>query len=353
MILSQKLSGRNDRMRVLVIKTSSLGDVIHTLPAITDAIFSREDLQIDWVVEEAFSEIPEMHPAIDTVIQVSIRRWRNSWVKNLRELFAFVRRLRSQRYDLVIDGQGLVKSALIAWLAKGPVAGLDKLSAREGVVSKLYLDKLYVSRSMHAVERLRTLFAYSLGYEMSDSLPVFGLLRNRPQKKQIFFLHGTTWESKLWPVDYWRQLALLCAEDYEVVLTFGDRAEHERAKQISGDIEHALILPAMGLSEIADVIAESAGVVAVDTGLGHLANALGKPLVALYGATNPELTGPCGINQNVIVNSSLACVPCLRRECKYAPGEISDIHPPCFSDLTPKRVFDSLQDLISSTRGSE
>lgn len=348
------LSGRIEPMRVLVIKTSSLGDVIHTLPAITDAIFSRGDLQIDWVVEEAFSEIPAMHPAVDTVIQVSIRRWRDNWVKNLRELFAFVFQLRSQKYDLVIDGQGLIKSALIAWLAKGPVAGLDKLSAREGIVSKFYLDRLYVSRSMHAVDRLRTLFAYSLGYEMSDSLPVFGLLRDRPQKKQIFFLHGTTWESKLWPVDYWHQLALLCVEHgYEVVLTFGDQVEQARAEEISNDIDRIRILPAMGLAEIADVIAESAGVVTVDTGLGHLANALGKPLVALYGATSPELTGPCGANQNVIVSSGLECMPCLRRECKYSPGEISDIHPPCFSDVTPKRVFESLKGMISNDRGFE
>lgn len=341
-------------MRVLVIKTSSLGDVIHTLPAITDAMLSCGDLQIDWVVEESFSEIPAMHPAVDTVIQVSIRRWRDSWVKNLRELFTFVLQLRSQRYDLVIDGQGLVKSALIAWLAKGPVAGLDKFSARESIVSKFYVDRLFVPRSMHAVERLRTLFAYSLGYEMSDSRPVFGLLRDRPQKKQIFFLHGTTWESKLWPEHSWHQLALLCVEQgYEVVLTFGDLVEHERVKKISSDIDRIRILPAMGLAEITDVIAESAGVVTVDTGLGHLANALGKPLVALYGATNPELTGPCGANQSVIVSSGLECMPCLRRECKYSPGEISDIHPPCFADLTPKRVFKAIHDMISHNRGFE
>ena len=124
--------------------------------------------------------------------------------------------------------------------------------------------------------------------------------------------------------------------------------ERERADEISKVADCARVLPPMDLSAIADVIAESAGVVTVDTGLGHLANALGKPLVALYGATSPELTGPCGTNQKVIVSSKLECVPCLRRECKYKQEEIGKIHPPCFSDSTPELVFEQLQDLISS-----
>jgi len=341
--------GWADSMRVLVIKTSSLGDVIHTLPAITDATFSRGDLQIDWVVEEAYMEIPAMHPAVEHVIPVSIRRWRDNWFKNIRELIAFVIRLRKHRYDLVIDGQGLVKSALIAWLARGPVAGLDKKSARESIVSRFYVDRLNVARSMHAVDRLRTLFAYSLGYELNPSPPVFGLLRERPQKKQICFLHGTSWTSKLWPVESWRQLAVLCEEaGYEVVLTYGDAQEQARASVISGGLGKTNVLPAMGLSGIADVLAESAGVVTVDTGLGHLANALGKPLIAIYGSTSPELTGPCGANQDIIVSDHLDCIPCLRRECKFPIGKLSEIHPPCYSEISPARVFESLKNIISS-----
>jgi len=335
-------------MRVLVIKTSSLGDVIHTLPAITDATSSRGDLLIDWVVEEAFMEIPAMHPGVNCVIPVSIRRWRDNWFKNIRELVAFLVLLRSRKYDLVIDGQGLMKSAIIAWLAKGPVAGLDKQSAREGIVSRFYLDKLNISKSIHAVERLRTLFAYALGYEQNQSQPVFGLLRERPQKEQICFLHGTSWESKLWPVVFWRKLAVLSEEaGYSVVLTYGDSTEQARAQEISKGLEHTSVLPAMGLSGVADVLAESAGIVTVDTGLGHLANALGKPLVAIYGSTSPELTGPCGKKQNIIVGDHLECIPCLRRKCKFAPGQISDVHPPCYSKITPERVFHSLANMIS------
>ena len=338
-------------MRVLVIKTSSLGDVVHALPAVTDATVNRRDLHIDWVVEEAFAEIPAMHPAVERVIPVSIRRWRDNWIENFMELAAFVVDLRKQRYDLIVDGQGLVKSAIIAWLAKGPVAGFDEKSAKESVVSRFYLDRLNITPSMHAVERLRTLFAYSLGYELNESLPVFGLLCDRPQKKQLFFLHGTTWESKLWPVEYWKQLVNLAEKNgYEVVMTYGNQVERDRATEIAEASARARVLPPMDLSGITEVIAESSGVVSVDTGLGHLANALDKPLIALYSATSPELTGPCGTNQKVIASSSLDCVPCLRRECQYQPGKLNERHPPCFSDSTPQRVFEGLQALIQAEK---
>ena len=148
---------------------------------------NRRDLHIDWVVEEAFAEIPAMHPAVERVIPVSIRRWRDNWIENFMELAAFVVDLRKQRYDLIVDAQGLVKSAIIAWLAKGPVAGFDEKSAKEGVVSRFYLDRLNITRTLHAVERLRTLFAYSLGYELSESLPVFGLSCGQAPEKTIVF----------------------------------------------------------------------------------------------------------------------------------------------------------------------
>lgn len=334
-------------MRVLVIKTSSLGDVVHALPAVTDATTIRRDLRIDWVVEEAFAEIPAMHPAVERVIPVSIRRWRDNWIKNFMELAAFIVDLRKQRYDLIVDAQGLVKSAIIASLAKGPVAGFDEESAKESVVSRFYLDRLNINRAMHAVERLRTLFAYSLGYELSESSPVFGLSWDRPQKKQLLFLHGTTWESKLWPVEYWKQLVNLADRGgYEIAMTYGNQIERERATEIAEASTRARVLPPMDLSGIAEVIAESSGVVAVDTGLGHLANALNKPVIALYSATSPELTGPCGTNQKVIASSRLGCVPCLRRECQYQPGKLNERHPPCFSDSTPELVFEGLQALM-------
>ena len=128
-----------------------------------------------------------MHPAVERVIPVSIRRWRDNWIENFMELAAFVVDLRKQRYDLIVDAQGLVKSAIIAWLAKGPVAGFDEKSAKEGVVSRFYLDRLNITRTLHAVERLRTLFAYSLGYELSESLPVFGLSCGQAPEKTIVF----------------------------------------------------------------------------------------------------------------------------------------------------------------------
>ena len=174
-------------MRVLVIKTSSLGDVVHALPAVTDAQLNRRDLHIDWVVEEAFAEIPAMHPAVERVIPVSIRRWRDNWIENFMELAAFVVDLRKQRYDLIVDGQGLVKSAIIAWLAKGPVAGFDEKSAKESVVSRFYLDRLNIS-SNHAcgrkVEDVVCLFA---GLRIKRIITrVWVVVRPAPEKTIVF-----------------------------------------------------------------------------------------------------------------------------------------------------------------------
>ena len=159
-------------MRVLLIKTSSLGDVIHTLPALTDAMNALPGIQFDWVVEEGFAEIPTWHPAVANVIPVAIRRWRkNLWqtVKN-GEWRRFKQRLRDTRYDLVIDAQGLLKSAWLTRYVKAPVAGLDKTSAREPMAARFYDRPYAVARGQHAVERLRQLFAQALGYRVPAGL---------------------------------------------------------------------------------------------------------------------------------------------------------------------------------------
>ena len=152
-------------MKVLLVKTSSLGDVVHTLPALTDAQRAIPGIRFDWVVEEGFAEIPTWHPAVDQVIPVAIRRWRKSPWQTLRsgEWRRFKARLRETRYDLVIDAQGLLKSAWLTRYVKAPVAGLDRDSAREPLAARFY-DRCYaVPREQHALERVRQLFAQALG----------------------------------------------------------------------------------------------------------------------------------------------------------------------------------------------
>ena len=155
-------------MQVLIVKTSSMGDVLHTLPALTDALQAIPDIRFDWVVEEGFSQIPTWHPAVDRVIPVAIRRWRKNWFGNdtRQQRCDFKRTLQERRYDVVIDAQGLIKSAaLITRIAKGNKHGPDCKSAREPFASWFYNVRHEIDKQQHAVERTRELFAKSLGYD--------------------------------------------------------------------------------------------------------------------------------------------------------------------------------------------
>jgi len=347
-------------VRVLLIKTSSLGDVIHALPALTDAAHAIPGIRFDWVVEEGFAEIPTWHPAVDQVIPVAIRRWR----KNLWQTFKngewrqFKKRIREQKYDLVIDAQGLVKSAwLTRYVKKTPIAGLDRYSAREGFSSRFYDRRLSVAKGQHAVERIRQLFALALGYDIPEGIGNYGLDRSRLEEvgvaPYVVFLHGTTWDTKHWPELYWRQLAeRLGRAGLHVCLPWGNPAEKARAERIAQGLKNAQVLPRLNLAGVARVLASAKACVAVDTGLGHLAAALDVPTVSLFGPTNPGLTGAYGKSQ-VHVASDFPCAPCLRKKCNYKPS-VEDLRrfdlkrewPLCFTRLNPERVARQLGELL-------
>ena len=164
-------------MRVLLVKTSSLGDLIHSFPALSDAGRAIPGIRFDWLVEEGFAEVPAWHPGVLKVIPIGLRRWRRGWRKawDSGELGEFARLLRQQRYDLVIDAQGLIKSALPAVLAHGRRAGLDRVSAREPLSALFYQRRYRVARGQHAVERVRQLFAQALAYPLPADPPDYGL----------------------------------------------------------------------------------------------------------------------------------------------------------------------------------
>ena len=209
--------------RVLLIKTSSMGDLIYTLPALTDAGAALPDIQFDWVVEDSFQEIAHWHPLVHKVIPVSLRRWRKAkWQRNTwSELGALSQQLKAQgQYDLILDAQGLVKSAVLGCLANGARAGLNFRSARESLASFLYQHKHAVNFYQHAVVRMRSLFSLALGYPLPTTPPNFGLDQFRAQvqqEKYSVFLHGTTWASTQWPENYWAELAQR-AEGYRIHL---------------------------------------------------------------------------------------------------------------------------------------
>nr|WP_262924483.1 MULTISPECIES: lipopolysaccharide heptosyltransferase I [Pseudomonas] len=343
----------------MIIKTSSLGDVIHTLPALTDAAHAIPGIRFDWVVEEGFAEIPSWHPAVDQVIPVAIRRWRKNIWQTLKsgEWRAFKQRLRAQRYDLVIDAQGLVKSAWLTRYVKAPVAGLDRYSAREGWASRFYDRRLSVAVGQHAVERVRQLFALALAYDLPEGLGRYGLDLDRlqlpPAAPYVVFLHGTTWATKHWPEAYWRELAeRLGRRKLQVCLPWGNQAEKDRAERIAQGLDNCQVLPRLNLAGVARVLAAAKACVAVDTGLGHLAAALDVPTISLFGPTNPGLTGAYGRAQ-VHQASDFPCAPCLQKKCTYKPSaedlrrfDLKREWPLCFTRLNPEHVASRLSALL-------
>jgi len=329
-------------VRVLLIKTSSLGDVVHTLPALTDAQRAIPGIQFDWVVEEGFAEIPAWHPAVAQVIPVAIRRWRKNLWQTLRsgEWRRFKARLRETRYDLVIDAQGLLKSAWLTRYVKAPVAGLDRDSARESLASRFYDRRYAVPRDQHALERVRQLFAQALGYELPQGIGDYGLdraqLATPGEEPYLLFLHGTTWPSKHWPEAYWRELAeRMSAFGWAIRLPWGNAEEKARAERIAEGIAGASVLPRLNLGGVAKVVAGARACVAVDTGLGHLAAALDVPSISLYGPTLPGRVGAYGRSQVHL--------------CASGPDAgKGDRVKPCFDDLLPERVASELKALLRS-----
>jgi len=346
-------------VRVLIIKTSSLGDVIHTLPALTDAAHAIPGIRFDWVVEEGFAEIPSWHPAVDQVIPVAIRRWRKNLWQTIKsgEWKAFKQRVRERKYDLVIDAQGLVKSAWLTRYVKAPVAGLDRYSAREGWASRFYDRRLSVATGQHAVERVRQLFAMALAYDLPEGIGNYGLdlerLQLPPAAPYVVFLHGTTWATKHWPEAYWRELAeRMGRRRLEVRLPWGNPAEKARAERIAQGLNNCQVLPKLNLAGVARVLAAAKACVAVDTGLGHLAAALDVPTISLFGPTNPGLTGAYGRTQ-IHQASDWPCAPCLQKKCTYKPSaddlrrfDLKREWPLCFTRLNPEHVASRLSALL-------
>ncbi|WP_136622362.1 MULTISPECIES: lipopolysaccharide heptosyltransferase I [Mesorhizobium] len=289
-------------MKVLIVKTSSMGDVIHTFPAVEDACRQRPDVTFDWCVEEAFAGIVALHPAIDRIHTVAIRRWRKALFDGgtWREAATLRRTLRDCRYDLVIDAQGLLKSALVARQAGAPIAGFDRSSAREPSAT-LFCDVTYaVPRNLHAIERTRRLFGLALGYQPdlstldSGIVPPAGTLAGIAGKT-AFLLHGTSREDKKWPVQDWIETARLLVErGMTPVTTWSNEREKTVAEAIAGAVRSTVVVPKSPLAEIAAFIGRSTLVIGADTGLTHLASAFGLPTVAVFLATEPGLTGPRG-----------------------------------------------------------
>ena len=308
-------------LKLLIVKTSSLGDVIHNLPIIADIRAHYSEIEIDWLVEASFADIPTLHPAVNEVIPVAMRRWRKALFSKTtwQEIKTVKQRLAQKHYDIVLDTQGLLKSGLMTYFSHGNKHGYDKDSAREGISSYFYNTTHSVSRGQHAVARNRALAALAFGYAIPKNLPDYGISALAPidvtlSKPYVIGLHGTSRDSKLWPTRLWIALGNALAErQLHLVLPWASTAEFERAQLIVNTLKNATVLPQLSIAQLASVISQSQAAIGVDTGLSHLAAALNVPTVAIYTDTNPALTGVCAGAYAPAVNlGSIGQVPSVK-----------------------------------------
>ena len=283
---------------VLFIKTSSLGDVVHHMPAVVDARKAHPDTTFAWLVEEAFAPLVRLQPAVSHVIPVAWRRWRKSLYapSTMSEIAASLRAIRDLHFDNIVDTQGLLRSALIARVARGRRHGYDSSSIREPLASAFYDKRYRVSRDLHAVERNRILTGLALGYSPQGA-PDFGLDRKRFSGTHPHYgllLHATARAEKFWPEAHWVSLGKSLNRSSELRLLWGTDVERARSERIAAAVPGARVEERKPLDQVAALIAGAQFVVGVDTGLLHLAAALGVPLVAIFTGSEPGLTGPVG-----------------------------------------------------------
>ena len=294
-------------MRVLIVKTSSMGDVVHTLPAVSDMRVALPELEVDWLIETPFAAIPYLHPGVARVLPMAWRKWRKSLGQpETRAAIAALRcELRRERYDLVLDMQGLLKSVLWGLQARGPLVGYGWGSIREPAAALFYRRCASVSRDLHAVERNRRLAAAHLGYEMPSMPPDFGICPPRWGAKpndggwrgpacNAVLIACASRPEKLWPEDRWIAVGQrLQAEGLTPVLVWGSPEERERAVRIAAGCG-GLVPPFLTVAATAALLGRAQQIVGLDTGFSHLGAAFGVPTLGIYCDHAPGLAGITG-----------------------------------------------------------
>lgn len=289
-------------MRLLIVKTSSMGDVVHAMPVVADIVSHHPGVKIDWLVEPSFAAIAQLHPALNRVHTVAWRKWRGRLLEGdtWQAMGALRRKLRAARYDLVLDLQGLLKSALWARQTGAPVAGYDSRSVREPLAAWLYQRRAAVPREQHAVDRCRQLAAAHLGYAVPEGPPAFGLRAPaptpgwRPPSTYSVLIPNASRKEKLWPERHWVAVGKRMRElGWTPVVLWGRPEEQTLAERIAADCEGD-VPTFLKVGEMASVLAGARHVVGLDTGFTHLAAAFGRPTLGIYCDHEPGLAGITG-----------------------------------------------------------
>ena len=290
-----------------------MGDLMHALPALTEANSHIEDICFDWVVDTNFASVPSWHPLVNKIIKTDHRNWKKHLLsknsrKSLREV---INQINESDYDLVVDMQNNLKSAFISYLCRHDVVGMDSKSAREYPAHFAYSKKINVDKKLHAIERQKKLLGDALGYKYKRKHIDYGAsFKNfiepdiKLPSKYIVLVQNASWVTKQWSIENWQQLIqYLENKSINMLLPSGNLEELERAKKICSVSEKAQAIDLMSLDEIAYIVKNADFCICSDTGLAHLSALTGTPSITLYGPTQTALIGTVGINQNHLVGN--------------------------------------------------
>lgn len=337
-------------MRILIVKLSALGDVIQTLPALNLLKRVYPDSEIDWIVEERNAELLLEHPYLKKVFL-----FRKDFFKSPSKFLNFIRTLRKNQYTAVIDFQGLLKSAMLTFFTKSKYK-MGFSNSREG--SPLFYNVKFspFDPELHAVKRYLLLVKNTVNFLTPKTTFSFSeeeilyhhpLVEKEPpinlRRPFLLFIPGARWETKLWPLSYWKSLLELSSELREKYdFYFIGSAKEREIKLWAEEMEKAFSgvfswVGKLSLKEVAYLMQRAAFVVSVDTGTMHLASLLNRPVLALFGPTSPRRTGPWSKN-SFVLQENLSCIPCFQRNCRALT---------CMQKLSPEKVWLKLKELLS------
>ena len=300
-------------MKVLILKLTSMGDLMHALPALTEAEQNIKNISFDWVVDKAFSSVPGWHPAVDKIIKTDHRNWKKQlFSSEPREALNLVKKeINATDYDYVVDMQNNLKSAFLSFLSDHRVTGMDASSSREYPAHWAYSNKVNINKSLHAIDRQKELLASSLGYSPTSDIN-YGISKVKFLEpamalpaRYVVLVQNASWPTKQWPVSSWKDLVKhLDGHGVNVLLPSGNKEELLRAKDIASVSEKATALEILPLNEVAYIIDNADYCICSDTGLAHLSAVVNTPSLTLYGPTDINLIGTKGNNQSHIVGDN-------------------------------------------------
>ena len=290
-----------------------MGDLMHALPALTEAKEHFKEIEFDWVVDKSFSEVPKWHPAVNKIIMTDHRNWKKQLLSpNSRKAFrSVIHEINSTNYDLVIDMQNNLKSAFVSFMCKHQVIGMDSKSVREYPAHLSYNKKISISKELHAITRQKILLSNALGYSTSSSndYGISDLEFKEPSfnlpNEYVTLVQNASWKTKQWSIPNWQLLVKhLDNSGIEMILPSGNEEEYQRALNISSFSEKAHVLRPLPLNQIAYIMKKAKFSVCSDTGLAHLSALVNTPSITLYGPTDTKLIGTEGKNQLHLVGSN-------------------------------------------------